>query len=127
MPATLRCNFDSPVSEWHVMAFGERGLGIVDVFRDIYVFLPNDGSHDTRGVLRTSLSATAQHWWQHVASGLPHLRGRLFYGNEEVFARFAAAIAGDAKALDPIGPDAALAVLELQHAVMARAEDALAG
>jgi scyllo-inositol 2-dehydrogenase (NADP+) len=124
--ATLRCNFDSPISEWHVMAFGERGLGIVDVFRDIYVFLPNDGRHDALRVLRTSLSATAQHWWQHVASGLPHLGGRLFYGNEEVFSRFAAGIAGDSEALAPIGADAALGVLELQHAIMARAEEALA-
>ncbi|HKM64172.1 MAG TPA: Gfo/Idh/MocA family oxidoreductase [Acidisphaera sp.] len=124
--ATLRCNFDSPISEWHVMAFGERGLGIVDVFRDIYLFLPNDGRHDTLRVLRTSLSATAQHWWQHIVSGLPHLGGRLFYGNEDVFARFAAAIAGDSDALAPIGPDSALGVLQLQHAIMARAEEALA-
>ena len=123
---TLRCNFDSPISEWHVMAFGERGLGIVDVFRDIYLFLPNDGRHDTLRVLRTSLYVTAQHWWQNIASGLPHLGGRLFYGNEDVFARFAAAIAGDSDALAPIGPESALGVLQLQHAIMARAEEALA-
>jgi predicted dehydrogenase len=124
--ATLRCNFDSPVSEWHIMAIGTEGLGIVDVFRDIYIFLPNDGLHDTRRVLRTSLAATAQHWWQHVVSGIPHLRGRLFYGNDEVFARFAAAIHGDRAALAPIGAESALAVLDLQHQIIARAESALA-
>ncbi len=125
MAATLRCNFDSPVSEWHIMAFGDRGLGIVDVFRDIYIFLPNDGRHDTLRVLRTSLAATTQHWWQHITSGVPHLAGRLFYGNEEAFARFAAAVHGDTEALAPISTAKALAVLELQHAIVARAEEAL--
>jgi predicted dehydrogenase len=125
MAVTLRCNFDSPVSEWHVMVFGEHGLGIVDVFRDIYVFLPNDGGHDTVRVFRTSLAATAQHWWQHVISGVPHLAGRLFYGNDEVFARFAAAVNGSQATLAPIGPASALAVLRLQHEIVARAVPAL--
>ncbi|MFD2578015.1 hypothetical protein ACFSTD_04005 [Novosphingobium colocasiae] len=44
---------------------------MVDVFRDIYLRLRNDGAHGTADVIRTSLSATAQHWWQHIASGIP--------------------------------------------------------
>lgn len=125
--ATLRCNFDSPVSEWHILVFGERGIGIADIFRDIYIFIPNDGHHDTLRVLRTSLVTTTQHWWQHVASGIPHLSGRLFFGNEEVFSRFASAINGMPEELKPIGPSAALAVLELQHQIIGRAEGALRG
>lgn len=123
-PITLSCNFESPVSEWHLMVFGEKRLGIVDVFRDIYLSLPNDGSHDTRRVLRTSLAATAQHWLQHVTSGIPHLMGRLFYGNDQVFDRFARAIDGDADALEPIGPANALAILKLQHAIVDRRQEA---
>jgi predicted dehydrogenase len=129
VPATLRCNFDSPVSEWHIMVFGTKALAIVDVFRDIYIRLPNDGRHDTKSVLRTSIVATAQHWWQHVVNGVPHLRGRLSYGNEEVFARFAKAAGGGpdaAGALGPIGLDNALAVLRLQHAIIDHAQDGLA-
>jgi scyllo-inositol 2-dehydrogenase (NADP+) len=125
IPVTLRCNFESPVSEWYIMAFGERGLGIVDVFRDIYLFLPNDGNHGTTEVLRTSVAVTAQHWWQYIRSGTPHIAGRLFYGNEEVFTRFAAAVDGMHEALAPIGPESALAVLELQHQIIGRAEEAL--
>jgi scyllo-inositol 2-dehydrogenase (NADP+) len=121
-PITLSCNFESPVSEWYLMVFGERRLGIVDVFRDIYLSLPNDGAHDTRRVFRTSLYATAQHWWQHLVSGIPHLSGTLFYGNEEVFGRFARAVRGEADALAPIGPESALAVLRLQHAIIERQE-----
>lgn len=90
-PATLSCNFEAPVSEWYVMVFGSKRLGIVDVFRDIYVSLPNDGLHVTSTVLRTSAAATWQHWLQHVTSGWGHLRGNLFYGNDTVFDRFAAA------------------------------------
>ena len=34
-PIQLSCNFESPVSEWYLMVFGEKPLGIIDVFRDI--------------------------------------------------------------------------------------------
>ena len=121
-PITLSCQFESPVSEWYLMVSGEEAMGIVDVFRDIYVRLPNDEGHDTSHVVRTSLAATGQHWWQHLTSGVPHLMGRLFYGNEEVFDRFARAVRGEAEALAPISGAAALAVLKLQHAIIDRQE-----
>lgn len=121
-PITLTCNFESPVSEWYLMVFGEQRLGIVDVFRDIYLSLPNDGLHETRTVIRTSLWATAQHFWQHAVSGIPHLTGQLLYGNEEVFTRFARAIRGFPEELEPIGPENALAVLRLQHAIVEQQE-----
>ena len=117
-PVRLGCNFESPVSEWYLMVFGEKRLGIVDVFRDIYISLPNDGAHDTKSVLRTSLLATAQHWFQHITSGIPHLTGRLFYGNDEVFGRFARSIRGETGALDPVDANRALEVLKLQHAII---------
>jgi predicted dehydrogenase len=117
-PVTLSCNFESPLSEWCLMVFGEHKLGIVDVFRDIYISLPNDRSHETAEVFRTSLFAAGQHFWQHVVSGIPHLRGRLFYGNDEVFSRFADGIRGISERLLPIGPESALAVLKLQHAII---------
>jgi scyllo-inositol 2-dehydrogenase (NADP+) len=121
-PIALSCNFESPVSEWYLMAFGEKRLGIVDVFRDIYVSLPNDGTHDTRTVFRTTRKAVTQHLWQHLTSGIPHLRGTLVYGNNEVFRRFASAIKGSVDELAPIGPESALAVVRLQHAVLAQQE-----
>jgi len=117
-PIHLGCNFESPVSEWHLIVFGEKRLAIVDVFRDIYLSLPNDGSHDTRSVVTTSLVATCQHWTQHLTSGLRHLTGTLYYGNQEVFSRFGEAIAGNDAALAPIGADRALEVLKLQHAII---------
>lgn len=122
-PVRLGCNFESPISEWHLMVFGTKRLGIVDIFRDIYLSLPNDGIHDTWRVLTTSRVATYQHWIQHLTSGFRHLRGKLFYGNNEVFDRFGAAISSDSAALGPIGPDYALDGLKLQHAIIEACEE----
>ncbi|MFA5962779.1 MAG: Gfo/Idh/MocA family oxidoreductase [Sphingomonas sp.] len=121
-PIRLSCNFESPVSEWYLMVSGDQGLGIVDIFRDIYIRLPNDGRHDTLKVLRTSRVATFQHWLQHLTSGIPHLTGRLSYGNDELFDRFGRAIGGETAALAPIDGASALAVLTLQHAIIDSAE-----
>ena len=99
-------------------------MGIVDIFRYIYVALPQDGRHGTGNVLRTSTVATFQHWIQHVTSGIPHLTGGLTYGNDELFNRFARAVAGESGAIDMIGPEAAQAVLALQHEIIRHAEPA---
>ena len=96
-PIKLACNFESPVSEWYLMVFGSRRLAIVDIFRDIYISLPNDGQHGTGEVLRTSVQAIWQHVVQHITSGIPHLTGRLSYGNDELFARFARGVRGDSE------------------------------
>ena len=117
-PIHLGCNFESPISEWHLMVFGEKRLGVVDVFRDIYLSIPNDGTHDTRSVVTTSLVTTYQHWAQHLTSGIGHLRGKLLYGNQEVFARFGESVAGNRTALAPISAECALDALKLQHGII---------
>ncbi len=119
IPMALSFNFVASVSEWQLLVWGERACGVVDVFRDIYLRLPNDGLHTTKTVVRTSLKATTQHWAQHLTSGVQHLRGELFYGNREVFGRFADAIAQN-KTPRGIGAGDALSVLRLQHEVIER-------
>lgn len=120
IPVKLDMAFEAPLSEWHVSVAGERALGDVDVFRDIYLRLPNDGAHTAWPVLRTSAAATWAHWAQHLVSGPLHLAGRLDYGNGEVFRRFAAAArAGEEPA--GIGAGDALAVLRMQHEILSRA------
>ncbi len=119
IPLTLDLRFESPVSEWHVTVLGDRAMGDVDVFRDIYVRLPNDGEHATMDVLRTSLTATWGHWRQHLTRGPLHLAGRLLYGNDEVFARFHAAATGAAPP-QGIAAEDALAVLKMQHEIVER-------
>lgn len=121
IPVKFDMGFEAPLSEWHLSVAGERGLGDIDVFRDIYVKLPNDGAHTSWPVLRTSLAATWAHWSQHLLSGPRHLAGQLLYGNDEVFRRFAAA-ARDAADPSQIGPEDALAVLRMQHEIIEQAE-----
>jgi scyllo-inositol 2-dehydrogenase (NADP+) len=118
IPVELSLRFESPVSEWHVTVLGDRALGDVDVFRDIYVRLPNDGEHGTLAVLRTSMAATWAHWSQHATRGPLHLAGRLLYGNDEVFARFHAAVTRG-RPLERITGEDALAVLRMQHQIVA--------
>jgi predicted dehydrogenase len=123
IPVKLDMGFEAPLSEWHVAVGGEHYLGDLDVFRDIYVRIPNDGDHTSWPVLRTSLAATWGHWIQHLVSGPRHLAGRLLYGNDEVFRRFAAAaLAGTAP--EGIGAADALAVLRMQHDVLGQARAA---
>lgn len=117
IPVKLDMAFEAPLSEWHVSLAGERCLGDVDVFRDIYLKLPNDNLHTTWPVLRTSLLATWSHWAQHLLSGPRHLAGALHYGNEEVFRRFAAAVRSGVPA-QGIDAHDAMAVLRMQHEVI---------
>jgi predicted dehydrogenase len=117
VPVSIQMNFEAPVSEWHVAVMGDRGMGVVDLFRDIAVFMPNDGDHRAPEVLRTSASAGWHHWLGYVRSGPRHMLGRLRYGNDEVFRRFHAAIGSGEP---PQGIDAAdaLAVLRVQHWIL---------
>lgn len=121
IPVKLDMGFEAPLSEWHVSVAGEHYLGDVDVFRDIYMRLPNDGAHTTWPVLRTSLVATLSHWMQHLFSGPRHLAGTLLYGNDEVFRRFAAAVRSSSEP-EGIGARDALAVLRMQHEILEHAE-----
>jgi predicted dehydrogenase len=117
IPVNVEMSFEAPVSEWHLALLGDRGLGAVDIFRDIAVFAPNDGGHDARRVFRTSASLTMNHWRGYVGSAPRHLARRLDYGNREVFRRFREAINGSSE-LDGIGAVDALDVLKLQHWVV---------
>jgi scyllo-inositol 2-dehydrogenase (NADP+) len=119
LSVSVSCRYDSALSEWYVTVTGEQALGILDVYRDIYIKLPNDGAHRSLDVLRTSVSAMAQHIWQYVPNGVAYSRGRLDYGNDEVFARFVRAIRGEEGVLAGIGAEDALAVLRLQHEALA--------
>ena len=120
LPVTVQMNFESPVSEWQVMVVGDEGMGVVDVFRDIAVHVPNDRDHKTLRVLRTSLAGTLGHWAGYPRSGAGHLRGTLRYGNDEVFRRFRASAVGGAPP-EGIDVDDALAVLRLQHWIVDQA------
>lgn len=120
IPVSVSCRFEAPLSEWHVAVLGDRAAGIVDVFRDIYLRLPNDGAHVASTVLRTSWRATLMHWSRHFVNGPLHLTGGLLYGNREVFSRFADAVLSGV-APEGIGANDALEVLRMQHGIISAA------
>jgi len=117
IPITVSCRFESPLSEWHVSVLGDNAVGIVDVFRNIYLCLPNDGVHRAPQVIRTSLTASWNHWWQHIINGPGHITGKMLYGNETVFSRFAEAII-DNISLSNISAHDALEVLKMQWNIL---------
>ncbi len=114
IPVTIDCQFDGSISEWFVTVTGEKATAIVDIFRDIYIRLPNDETHNALNILRTSISAFSQHFIQHIPNGIAFLRGSLDYGNNEIMKRFAKTIQ-TGKEDDKIGFTQALDVLKLQH------------
>jgi predicted dehydrogenase len=120
VPVMLQMNFEAPLSEWHVAVLGDNGMGVVDLFRDIAVFTPNDRGHLALDVLRTSLSSTLRHWGGYLRSGVGHVRGRLLYGNDEVFRRFHAAVVSGEPPRD-IGLADAMSVLRTQHWIVDQA------
>jgi predicted dehydrogenase len=120
MPVTVQMNFEAPLSEWQVLVFGDEGMGVVEVFRDIARHVPNDGGHKTMEVLRTSLAATMGHWAGYPVPGVGHLRKTLRYGNEEVFRRFRVAATGGVRP-EGIDVEDALEVLRLQHWIVEQA------
>jgi scyllo-inositol 2-dehydrogenase (NADP+) len=117
IPLTLSMNFESAVSEWYLTVHGERAVGIVDIFRDIYIRVPDDRSHTTSTVLRSSLAATWGHWSGYASSGALHVTGRLRYGVDGVIGRFADAIEAGR---DPehCGRADALAVRRMQQEII---------
>jgi scyllo-inositol 2-dehydrogenase (NADP+) len=114
VPVTIEMNFETGLSEWHLTVFGEEGTGDIDLFRDIYIHLPNDGQHTTSTVFKTTALATTQHWSQTASRGVLHLAGKLRYGVDEVFDLFTEALISRREPKG-IGADDALAVLKLQH------------
>lgn len=126
VPAVLYNNFEAPVSEWQFAVYGTRAVGIVDVFRDVLVVLPNDREHRAGDVLRTSAVAIASHVSGVVRSGLRLLTGKLLYGNDEVVRRFLDAVE-DGKEPAGISAEDGLAIARLQHAILDEARASAAG
>ncbi|MFZ7096868.1 Gfo/Idh/MocA family protein [Luteimonas dalianensis] len=117
IPVTISCRFESPLSEWHIVVLGDNAAGIIDIFRNIYIRLPNDGSHRSTQVLKTSLLATLSHWGQHFTNGPLHLSGKLLYGNDVVYSQFSQAI-HEQREPSGISRNDALDVLRMQWEIL---------
>jgi scyllo-inositol 2-dehydrogenase (NADP+) len=121
LPIRLNMNFEASLSEWHIAVLGTKAIGIVDIFRDILVLLPNDGLHRAREILSSSVSAITTHIRGFFSSGLLQVRGKLFYGTDIVWQRFVDELDGIQPAKD-ISASCGLRIVELQHELMTKSE-----
>ena len=122
IPVHLYFNFDSPVCEWRLAVYGEKGMSTIDMFRNIYCFIRNDGSHGAWPLIRTAGSFFLQHWAQHLSLGCRYLSGNWHLGHDQVFDRFARALTANGSTAGVDGEDA-LDVLKLQHDMMGLNEE----
>lgn len=120
IPASLYLNFEAPLSEWFLFVYGDKRIGVLDIFRDIYYSLPNDGRHRARDILNTSYKATYGHLAGTLVSGLKEVTKTHRWGNDEIVARFARAIRTGI-ADDLISAKDALRVNKLQFAMIKEA------
>jgi scyllo-inositol 2-dehydrogenase (NADP+) len=118
--AQLTMNFNSPLSEWQFTLVGTKQTIAVDIFRDISILLPNDGSHAAKDILRTSFRAIGEHLRGVVTSGIGHVTGKLLYGNETVIRRFVDAVEGKDDLSGISGRDG-LSVVRTMHELLERA------
>lgn len=95
IPIIFSAQFESTLSERYIIIHGEKKMGIVDIFRDIYIELDNDGSHTPKTMVKTTRDSIWQHVWWHVRSVWKVIIGRYFVGNESVVKLFYNAIVHD--------------------------------
>jgi len=117
LPIRLSMNFEAALSEWHIVVMGSKGIGIVDIFRDILMILPNDGQHRAREIVTSSLSAFVTHFSGFFSSGLLLVGGKLFYGADVVWQHFIDEMVG-IKISKEISSISGGRIVEMQHDLM---------
>ena len=99
---------------------GEHGVADIDVWRDIYVRLPNDGVHTAKDILRTSISGAAQHFLGVFTGGIRHVLKKHLYGNDQVVRNFHDAIKGK-DSLKGMNADEGICVVKHMHELIDKA------
>jgi predicted dehydrogenase len=118
--ATLAMSFGASVSEWQLVVVGSDAVAALDIFRDILIVVPNDGSHRAREILRSSVRMLSGHAAGVVASGVRTVGRRLSYGNDAVVARFVDAVEGRRDRLQWMSGEDGSAVVACLEDLLAR-------
>lgn len=90
--AELTMIFEAPVSEWFVSIVCERGVVVLDLFRDIQFVIPPDGGHKPHQILRSSLAGVLGHGIGTVTTGARYLAKRQFWGHDVIIEDFLEAV-----------------------------------
>jgi scyllo-inositol 2-dehydrogenase (NADP+) len=120
VPIFLHVDFEANLTEWQVAVTTEKATVLIDFWRDIYLYMPNDRSDAPVDLARKTLYATHQHFWGALAAGFRYATGRQLFGNIEVVTRFHRAIHGE-NCLQGMSPDDGVRVVEMQHELIAKA------
>jgi predicted dehydrogenase len=118
---SLSMSFGASVSEWQFLVVGAESVAALDLFRDILVVLPNDGSHRAREILRSSGLFVGGHVAGVVSSGVRLVGRRLHYGNDEVVRRFVDAVEGRPERLRWMAGEDGRDVVESIEEILTRA------
>lgn len=119
-PLFLHINFEASITEWHITVVGEKATVDIDLWRDIYVRLPNDGAHSAADITRTSVVGVSQHLWGVFTGGLRYLAKRHLYGNDEIVRRFYRATQGE-DCLQGMSAAEGRRVVEMMHELIQKA------
>jgi predicted dehydrogenase len=87
-PVFFALDFEAPICEWHITVQGAKGVANIDVFRDILMFVPNDGKHTAKDHLRTITCFMRDTLAGFVKTGFAHVAGTLSYGMSDVVKSF---------------------------------------
>jgi len=121
IPLYLHINFDCAITEWHLIVVTDRATVDLDIWRDIYTELPDDGAHGPWQIVRTSLCGAYHHFAGVLTGALRYVSGRHLYGNDQIVRRFHRAIHGD-NSLDGMSAEDGRAVVDLMHELILSAE-----
>jgi predicted dehydrogenase len=87
--------FDAPISEWFVSIVCDRGVAVLDLFRDIQFVIPPDGGHRPHQILRTSMAGVLGLGIGTFNTGARYLARRQFWGHDVIIADFLDAVRKD--------------------------------
>ena len=85
---TLNMWFGAPFSEWLFILFCSRAVLVLDLFRDIFIYLPPEKAHNATDILRSSALGSLHLWRGIISSGIRQSLGQLFYGHDMLIHRF---------------------------------------
>jgi predicted dehydrogenase len=93
--AGLTMMFEAPVSEWFVSIVCEKGVAVLDLFRDILFVIPPDGGHRPGQILRSSVAGIIGHGVGTINTGARYLVKRQFWGHDVIITDFLDAVRHD--------------------------------
>jgi predicted dehydrogenase len=121
IPVHMYLNFEARISEWYLSVMGTKGTGIIDVFRDTYIFLPDDGLHTPKNIIYTSFKTISDHLLGTVSEIFKVLGDKAFFGNDHLFGIYFDSILSD-KPLGKIDAYMGLKINKLQFEIMEKAK-----